>query len=475
MILAAGQALAAPAIEAPPASIAIDGDLREWTTAPLIVIDEGSSLRGFEPPRGPEDLSARVWVAFHPDQGLYIAADVRDDAAKLCGIDAPAARVVRSDHLELRLTFGDPPLPPVGWGVGIGENILESQASCEPFSAFDCRAWYAEQITLRESITALFRPQFLLSESGVQPVLKGEPVQAVGKSKVAVSPSGWTLEALLPIQALPPSPVEPIAEARLLVEITDNDLGWEKQESFLSSSPSRLLSDPSSWRTLPLSLPSKDRHPSGLAARLLGRDGWWRQADPQAAALHRYLNFDRGYQWEPAKTSPISWDLTLPQAPTYTVGGTGIWALGSEAQDVLFAARDGRSVGFFALRWRNRFALAEAKDRGVILAARKTSLGELGPRPGSAAEVIVLRAFHIDASGQLVEGLHAEEEQEGPWQVDLGTDPAGALAGLRLAQPVGEDVLEEERWSVTWRWTGSSFERSEVTAATSWRTLIAEP
>jgi hypothetical protein len=77
-----------------------DGSFLPWAALPPSGAAEtrGQIISGTENWRGPDDLSARVWLAWHEDRELYFAIDVTDDKLVTNHRDDDPAR---SDSVEL--------------------------------------------------------------------------------------------------------------------------------------------------------------------------------------------------------------------------------------------------------------------------------------------------------------------------------------------------------------------------------------
>ncbi|MCB9684036.1 MAG: hypothetical protein H6738_01210 [Alphaproteobacteria bacterium] len=465
--------MAAPALALPPPppGFVVDGDLAEWTAPPTWVLGAEGALvgKGLEPPRGPEDVSAEVRLAFDPVRGLAVSVRVRDDAVTLPGPSATDERVVRSDHVELWVSFGEAPLPPIGWGIGgVGEITLGSEADCADHrEGFDCPAWLREQQQLRRELTAGFRRQILLSERGLQVVVGPALDPPIGEAVVRPEPGGWIAEALVPPSALPPMVTEPTSAARVLVEIVDNDLGWDRQESFVSTAPRRSRSDPSTWPLVTLERPSSSKHPSASAAALVGHDGWWRDADPASTVLHRFANVTAGYQFTPGKTSPVTWTLPLADVPLGELGGVAVWASSCDDGGILVATRDGRSLGSATTAPRTKLVIARGSDRAILVSGRNTWAGEFGLRPGSANAAVAIGAYGV-VDGRFVPVLSSVIEPDGEGRVllELGLAADGRLVGLRVrGQEEDAPVLK------SWAWKGEVLQEGEPAGA-SWTEVL---
>ena len=77
-----------------------DGQFLPWAALPPSGVAEtrGQVVAGAENWRGPDDLSAKVWLAWHEDGDLYIAIDVTDDRLVTSHRDDEPAK---SDSVEL--------------------------------------------------------------------------------------------------------------------------------------------------------------------------------------------------------------------------------------------------------------------------------------------------------------------------------------------------------------------------------------
>jgi hypothetical protein len=80
---------------------AIDGDLNDWNHVPALTIldDREHVTTGRSKWKSPDDLSAKIWVAWRADQ-LYLAAEVTDDRVRQT---MRGGKLWQGDHLELYL------------------------------------------------------------------------------------------------------------------------------------------------------------------------------------------------------------------------------------------------------------------------------------------------------------------------------------------------------------------------------------
>ena len=425
-------ALAAPPIGSAPDALVIDGDLGEWTGPPTVALSPGDQFFGDAKVSGPDDSSARVWLAFDA-AGLQVAARIRDDAVYLVDPQTDGDAVVRSDHLELWISFGEPPFPPMGYTSAQGgfHPIADNQA-CMSLSGEDvvrCRTWIVEQQKWRGALTRGFRSQILLSPAGVHRVIAGRVGAPVGVVRTAVGASDWSLEATVPWDVLPLTPIEPISSAAVLVELVDNDEGLDRQESMLSTSKGRKLSDPSSWNALGVDPPSAATHPAGLAAKL-GTDSWFRPSAPSTDEVHRFVNQTLGYQWDPSRRSPQEVVHTLPVEPTATKGELALWIAPFEYKGELVVSRRGALTGYTELRCPDSDWVVDG-DGWLVIGTCEAAQGEVALGPGGANPVQVAHVHRVDGSGSVESVLFATPAGEGVRNIELGTR-GGRVQAVRL-------------------------------------------
>lgn len=417
----------------------VDGDLGEWTGDPFVVLGPEGRVAG-EAPSGPDDLTAQVWLSAAPD-GLWIAARVRDDRVLLPGAGSTGRRVVRSDHLELHVSLSDPPLPPFVWGARPVDGTF-----CEELSHMDgCAAWVTGQRALRDRLGRAFRLQVLLSDNGLQPVRDGDPAPAVGRSVVRPGPDGWTVEAFLPRDAMPAVARTSVGGARVLVELVDNDVGHDRQESFLSSRPGRAIDDPATWGRVPVGPPWTWDGPV-QGALLAEGSPWW--VEPGTPGQVHGLSPARltAYSFGPDGDHLVAHHAAVPAEPTETHGSVALWRVPLPGGRTLLVSR-GTASGWAVVRGAVTVRLAD----GLVVASRTTEVGEFARRPGSAASAGVVDVLTVGADGALVHRGERWEEDADTVQIarrdgrivaiGLGSSWWGLPAMDPMDPPGGAEVL----------------------------------
>lgn len=240
-------ALAAPASvvvpQSLPAAFQFDGAVSEWgDTAPIARLDPAGTLPGQARPDSASDASAVVWLAFARD-GVTLAAEVTDDVVVL---PESGPGVAQKDHLALWVAFPPADMPGIGFWFWQGEPVdidavswCDTEEGKEKFeAAASCRTWVAAQVTRREALVRLFTRRFLVSSAGVQEVhattLGGPaghdplpfrwPAGCEGCTATVVSRAGgYSVEARIPLSALPATASDPLSGFRYRVDVTDVD------------------------------------------------------------------------------------------------------------------------------------------------------------------------------------------------------------------------------------------------------------
>ncbi|MBI2566621.1 MAG: hypothetical protein HYV63_06275 [Candidatus Schekmanbacteria bacterium] len=311
----------------------VDGEISEWQSLPpSLHLGPENQVAGKQRATDSADFSATVWARF-TDEGFVVAGRVIDDALHLA--NSPD-ELIASDHPEVWLAFPPPAFPPIGFANQFGEVALETPEACtdnedtnlsEPAA---CRAWHADQVRRRALLSRLFVRQYGIGAAGIHEYYAAvasnlfpdaAPCCPHSRSSVVPGAEGYTFEVLIGREDFPATGTWPLATARVLIDIADNDTGSNAQEKFFSSRQDRKFGDPGTFDavTLPDPLAPDTRPP--VAARLLHGDGGAIGSVfyyPGSAALEQLFalqNLGVGYQYEPSSPSPSIVKLRIASAP----------------------------------------------------------------------------------------------------------------------------------------------------------------
>jgi hypothetical protein len=493
LALLAASAPPAPApltLPAPPAGAAVDGDLAEWPGPPVLSLAPAAQVAGSRRVRDDADFSARVWLALGPD-GLWLAADVRDDAVRF---PKAAAELVTADHLELWVALPAPALPPVAFANQF--EVLETPGACKDReNAVEdrpaCLRWHEAQLAHRERLSRLFVRQYLLSPLGVTEAFASAAEEVAplspaccGAARVAVKqgPGGWRLEAWLPLEALPATGRARLDELRVLVDAADADKGRGKLEAFVTSAPGRRFGEPDTFHAAraaaPIPLAGDAPQPE---ARFRGDEPVrWAvfPARPLATALV-FENLRRGYQHSPEAPSPEVTRVPLATRPLARAGDLTLVeaAVGGRVAE----GQPGPLLGLVALRgeqvagvrplWQGH-ALAAVADGATAraLVVRRGSSSLTGSGACGACEVMGLAVVELAEDGTFrdlwtqrlnlddvetsEDGLVHVSHAEVIPIVEPGLGEVG-LAGVEVVE-VGSAPPVRRPFAWRWRWDGAA-------------------
>lgn len=476
----------------PPAGAAVNADLAEWSGPPTLILGPTGQVAGSRRVRDEADFSARVWLALGPD-GLWLAADVRDDAVLL---PRTAAEVVTADHLELWVALPAPAFPPVAFANQF--DVLQTPVACKDReNAVEdrpaCLRWHEAQLAHRERLSRLFVRQYLLSPLGVTeayasavPELAPLLPACCAAARVAVKqgPGGWRLEAWLPLEALPATGRARLDELELLVDAADADRGRGKLEAFLTSTPGRRFGERETFQpalaAAPVPLAGDAPQPEArfrAEARLEGRSdapvSWAVLPAPHLAEALVFENVHHGYQYSPEAPSP---EVTRVPLASRTLGRAGDLTLVETAIGGRgFAGQPGPLLGLVALRGdqvagvrplHQGRCLASAEDGRAAraLVVRRGSSSLTGSGACGACEVIDLAVVELGADGAFKDlwthGLNlddVETSEDGLVNTSYAEVQPVVEPGLGEVGLAGIEVVEigsapAVRRPFTWRW-----------------------
>lgn len=418
------------ALAAPPDDFTADGALDEWPAdAPWRTLDEAGRVFG-EAPSSADDLAADVYLGLDA-QRLVLAVRVTDDAVVLPDDPTDARQRIRSDHVELWLSLGEPPFPPLAFTNHLATTEVDAawcQARSEDDEHADCTAWLAKQQAHRRRLAEAFARQYVLSDAGVQPVVNGELSATVAPTGFRRTDTGWVLEAELPLAHFPRVASPAVEQARVLVELVDNDVDTSSQETMVSVAPGREHRRPSTWPSVPLSAPLRL---DGAAATLLAAGaGWSAPPTPGAGPLWRFHNPRVGYQWQPDAASPAVDEVSLAGAHVHTLGsGASVSLLPSGRETLLVSSGAAGGGGTATSVCTTEPVVVDAPGDALVALACTRQRGDYATGPGSAYDVTALQVFVVRPDGAVVEAVHTWGTSVDGLEVVRDGD---RVAGLRM-------------------------------------------
>jgi hypothetical protein len=204
-------------------NIKVDGRLSDWPKTPTFTLnDKGHLVYSLTPTSwaGPQDLSAQAWAGWSPD-GLYFAFNVTDDKHVQT---SSGAAIWHGDYVELQV---DTQLEKDYDETGMNDDDYQIGVSPGDFAKL-----------LPES-TVWFGPT------------TDSALKAVQQAAVKTA-SGYTLEVFIPKGLLQGITLTDGATLGLNLNPSDTDNGQEGQKAMLSTSPTRTLTDPTTFGKITL-------------------------------------------------------------------------------------------------------------------------------------------------------------------------------------------------------------------------------
>jgi len=425
------------------------------SAAPTFVLDAASQVAGDDPVQGASDAAARVWLSWSPE-GLKVTARVVDDHLLLAGEGADDRRRVRSDHLELWLSFDDADLPPIAFENQFEVVEVPDEAKCQEMGWGDaCRDWLEEQRGRRREFARGFRRQYILDDGGAVVLDRRDGDDATGaSSRLIPVEGGWHLEATLPPGLWPPTRQAPVTAVRVLVDLVDNDRGHEGQESFLSSSADREFGEPSTWNAQeispPLTFPARPgfemlAHEPGLR--------WFYRPGAEVDTLLRFENEPDGYQYAPGQPSPRVVTMALPTEPEVAAGGAQAYLLRDPTRGPFLLCRGAEARTTVEPHWYDSRLEVHSVERGgtahLVVVAEGTYKW-LGTGACGACPVLSATAHRLDPDGctqTAVLGLSSPPEG---WFIGRAVAPDGAGFGFRVRRGLDDDDKTHESRYLIW-------------------------
>jgi chitinase len=203
--------------------ISVDGDLSDWPAEPDFVFDDEAQIVyhvSADSWSGPEDLSARAWAGWTED-GLYFAFDVTDDKHAQ---GSSGSGLWHGDYMELQVDtelqqdYDEKGMSADDYQIGISPGNFDGV----PPEIF---VWYgpAGESALKQAIQAQVK-----------------------------TAHGYVLEIFLPKELLQGIPLDEGASFGMNINPSDSDSLQLGQELMMSTSPTRTLSDPTTWGKITL-------------------------------------------------------------------------------------------------------------------------------------------------------------------------------------------------------------------------------
>lgn len=221
-----------------PATVTVDGDLKEWgdlssppqpvrrppTLDEIESVDDGAPEPKIpEPPTNSADAASKVVVAFTAD-GAYLAADLGEAAKEGVWVglgSTPAEMPIVGEYFG---RMGFQPLnckskPMVSEDDGGGQGYWIEDRTPEEVAA--CKGIKSRYREMGHKHEERFAKMYRVDPSGVRVAGPGGALTAIegAKSVWKAGPHGATVEVSLPLTALPRMAEAPLAKVRLLTSI----------------------------------------------------------------------------------------------------------------------------------------------------------------------------------------------------------------------------------------------------------------
>lgn len=201
----------------------LDGAIQEWVQKPptLSLIPKSAGAR-----------VGKVWIV-QSSKGLVIAGRVNGPPPVFAKTpeDMP-----NGDHVEIWIALAEGvPLPPIGAHSSMdGATELRTLEDCQEDDA--CKTWFADQVQHRRLLPRLFARQWQLTpgvavETYAKPAFEQMPEEARKTYQYLVPqglpearftkhlPDGYSFEAFIPWEALPPSDRLSLDRMRVMVDV----------------------------------------------------------------------------------------------------------------------------------------------------------------------------------------------------------------------------------------------------------------
>lgn len=293
-------------------------------------------------PHGDGARNGHLWIRT-ADDGLYIAGKLEGEQPDFAHAKS---QILRKDHIEVWLS-GTPEvdLPDMGWGNQFEDETLPNgEKSCAAWAKQEasasaggnpeekCRAWAIAQKSYRPYFKRLFLRQWLMTpdygiESFATPAFDeierrfsglGDRVPGMMKPKGKLqmflfpSPTGYSFEIFIPVEAFPPLPSLSPGELYLLVDVFNAAPAGKKEGVYSTSSAARVYGKAETFNLLRLDVPFHfsltpcDLPLVGSDKRGAAHPAWFIPSGRRGMQDESFLvlNDPGGYRYEPAGLSP---------------------------------------------------------------------------------------------------------------------------------------------------------------------------
>ena len=456
-------------LEGLPAGLAVDGDLKEWTSAPSVTLGPANQVAGPVKLAEPGDLSATVWVAISKD-GLAVAGKVTDDKVRFASADK-----INADHAEIWLSLPAAALPPLAFANQFGEIEVPDADACGTLEEIEdpdaCKKWVKEQRARRQSLERLFVRQYLLTQGGISeawatPSKDGVPPEkpqdgccSASKAVVKEVPGGWVFEARIDVSDFPATKQVPLKDLALLVDLVDADDGVDKLESFVSSSPRRKLGRTTTFNTFTLKSGILwETDPPLLDHFTAGHSIFYFPAAKVAAAYH-FENLPEGYQYQPSQPSPSVHEMKYSDPPVAKLGDLSIYWHPSPHGKALHAFRGSTFIDGTSSEGE---LAANVKRSGTethqFLIKHTGTLSALGTGTCGSCPVHHIKVVSVDKSGAFKTLLDEEVAESVPMEdgsmlEDVKVDHEKEFIRIGFSgKKLKEDGEDGGSWKKYWKW-----------------------
>lgn len=318
-----------------PDYVSVDGDLKEWTLPPQLILGTSNQVAGTQKIASAQDFSARIWLKMNQDS-VWLAGQIQDDKVRFPGHD----QWLNADHVEFWLAFPQARMPVMGFSNQFGFHEVATAKNCVDDSmegdAESCQKWFQAQTARRQWLPNLFLRQFIISphriseawwsqKKGPEPLDLPPMGMSENRSVFKVVPGGYQFEAEISSHHWPATQQWPVTKAHILVDIVDNDTGTATQEHFVSSSPQRKYGQPSTFNPLTITYEPEQEEEwlplePNMTTEILNEIPMAFVFASHPAEILGFINLGMGYQFSPSEPSPAVVHHKISDQPLLIAG-----------------------------------------------------------------------------------------------------------------------------------------------------------